>query len=539
MDDFLDWWESITNFGLSVAQYQNSKAEAQANREHTEKLQERQIHAKAVQEVLKLDKNALDAGIKQNNKDIDESLRNLESFNVNGKSLYELPEKYQTDEAKQLWSDYGIEVDNNLNVTFDTGNTLRQNLERTKYVSGITREISKSLTDMENKISGLQIHYDNVEKKHGLNLVKDIEDYKKFIEDNAIIDYGDSIEAKGLGLFPQDDPTTAQDEGWLGTAFTSEEFMKGGEPLASKHLNLQLAREAALGIDEAGELALAENEAREDEWADTVAQINTRLKTVGDERTYDGQLNDMIKSIGGKLEPFIPSASNDRLKKNAVASEYLSSVEDKILASIKYGLEHENITGHNAKEIEKWVDYGIADVKVESMDDRGRVIPVSRRKRQAVHHIYKLMMPQAGEGEWLGFRAEERTKKTVFGIDEFGDPIYSEGSSVAPKDMQINLGGEKLIGGVGFNENVWRYLNAMFDSWHAVYDGHKYIQQINESWIRKGQFETPTVEEGVAPSLNTIEDPKKSMFYAPYGSVEEEELNSLNLLRLSETIRRA
>ena len=114
MDDFLDWWETITDFGLSVADYQQTKAATHAAYENKLKLQSQQ----AINDRIKTD-NALkkDMALKvraDNKLRLKEVKAKLEEWDLNATNIQGLPEQFKTPEAQQILNDSGISLNNDL-----------------------------------------------------------------------------------------------------------------------------------------------------------------------------------------------------------------------------------------------------------------------------------------------------------------------------------------------------------------------------------------------------------------------------------------
>ena len=108
MEDFLDWWESITNFGLQVADYQQTKAATHAAYENKIKLQSQQ----AINDKIKTDnalKKEMALKVRTDNKTrLKEVTAKLGEWDLNVTNIQGFPKQYQTDGGLQFLKDSGI-----------------------------------------------------------------------------------------------------------------------------------------------------------------------------------------------------------------------------------------------------------------------------------------------------------------------------------------------------------------------------------------------------------------------------------------------
>ena len=106
-----------------------------------------------------------------------------------------------------------------------------------------------------------------------------------------------------------------------------------------------------------------------------------------------GYLNNFLVAIDGKMSDLSPPASDPRLSTYDGADVYARDVEEKILKGLKYGLDNQVTLSGNEAELEKLVDYGLAN-----LTDRDA-------RRATVYKIHKMLMPEEGEdNDPAGFR---------------------------------------------------------------------------------------------------------------------------------------
>ena len=236
-NEFLDWWEAISNTALGVAKYSNSKAEAQANRETALKIQAGKESREDYKANLSLQRDFTQDVYQDNQKSIQESINQLETFNLNAQDLYKLSDQHTSLEGQEIFKNRGIEINNDLQVQFSLDGEMENTIDNMNYAIGVQNDIINSLGLIENEINDLQPHLNNVAKEDGLNLVKDLPDFNNYIK---------AQREKETGLFPVDDPETDYDEAYLSRAFTSDKMLKMGEPWGQGSATLQATREALL-----------------------------------------------------------------------------------------------------------------------------------------------------------------------------------------------------------------------------------------------------------------------------------------------------
>ena len=230
-DDFLDFWETISSTGLKVAEYQNAKANADANRELAVKLEEKKIQYQEQQDDLAFQKRVAFDIERDNEAKLKDAINELELWNINAETVTGMPTQYQTDDAKKILTEMGIQLNSDLTVAYDTRGNTRQLLQRMNKANEVQTAIISNLDGILGEVYDSQKYLDNVGIKEGLSLVKDIDDFNAYIASHP-------IDNEGNWIFPKDDPKTPLNEGYLANAFRSEKMINMSVDVQSKAAKL-------------------------------------------------------------------------------------------------------------------------------------------------------------------------------------------------------------------------------------------------------------------------------------------------------------
>jgi phosphoheptose isomerase len=145
MDEFLDFWESISNTALNAAKYQQAKVQADANREHEEKLVERRIEAQDIKDDLNFGISEAREVQRDNDTKIKDAINELETWNLNAESVIGLPKKYQTEDMRELMEAKGIQLNSDLTVGYNTRGTAREILNRMTFANEMQTDVINSI----------------------------------------------------------------------------------------------------------------------------------------------------------------------------------------------------------------------------------------------------------------------------------------------------------------------------------------------------------------------------------------------------------
>ena len=218
MDDFLDFWESITNTGLKLAEYQNSKSNSEANREMTVKLEEKKLLMQQQQDDLNFQKRIAMDLERDNEVKLKDSINELELWNVNAETAVGLPSQYQTDDARKIFTEMGLKLNSDLTVGYNMEGTTKQLLARMNKANEVQTSVIANLDGMLGEIYDSQQYLDEVAISDGFDLIPDIDDIANYINSNP-------IDSDGNFIFPKDDPRTPLNEGYLADAFSSDKML--------------------------------------------------------------------------------------------------------------------------------------------------------------------------------------------------------------------------------------------------------------------------------------------------------------------------
>ena len=543
LDDVLNAVMGMANIFSDVANSQLQYAKAESAAKNKEKLAERAFQINEQNAMIKENKDALEEQNKAVATDIAKIIQEGLKYGTTLNEHIDLKDYEKTPGMKELIDDYGLTINKNLDINtriYDsTVDAVNANAAKLKLGNMILDDLVEDIASFQ-KVEDMRMY---LGKQMDNKTIYDIADVNKLIGrirsgefEGVSTEEGEQPDIISSTFF-EENPAALQymqDPSYLYGTDTRAPMDVLSKEISTEQawLNLQQDKESKISGAKPGDI----NEA-EQSFIYTSNIINDNLKAIGDLSASDESVKGLVNAMGGKIEPLTPAESNKMLIDTAAADEYLNQIETKILRALSYGVGNEKSGAEGADEVRKL----IKEASNYSASPRVFGAPLTesdKKKRAAVYKLYKMLMPEDNEAVDIrtGFRKDARDNKTVYHQDSTGKLYESSSNLASYKDLQIDVGDEYYANISDNVVNSHRYLNAAFQSWWHIMSAHQeFIPEIMKTIEETPQIDIGAVDEGVsnpeAESLQSIHGKDK------ISAVDEEDLNTLELLRLVENLR--
>ena len=479
LDDILGILGVFAGAAENISKGQLARTMQQDAYKQQEFLQDKKIISNRNNENYKFRRDQLNEVYKANDARLENLVKEFKNYNVNINEYGGLPMHHKTDAGQKILTGLGVEVGEDLNVSYDIAQNSRETLGNIDNAIGVQSDLINELSEKINMIDKYVISdLQNVQDVAFPKGIKDIEDVNARLDKLDKIDVAKTLDANGdildevffgggdtniqdvVQLINQPENVLSrkiEENPWLADAYKSREVI---DELQERGIT---ADDADLYYKMTGKRILEES-------VDKTLNIdsvdaNFKLRTGYDEIdrleiALKKDNTDLAYGVGGL------KGDNKQFLTPDVAKSNQGIIEDQIIHLLGTGVQ--DVKGGGFGNLMSWGDTN-TDLLAAMKAGRGDEID----KKISVEKIYKWLMPTKGDSKSAsGLRANKKT----FNIQ--GKDVEMGGFH----DLGIDFGG--MWSGSRPNEYILKedYLKALLTQWQSFNERYPhFLEELEKS----------------------------------------------------------